>query len=126
MPLQQVGNCQYTAISTAGTTTLNPGQAGVPGPGAQGSLPTTFGVLYGVSQVSAGTGFAFTVYDIVPNTPAQIAASGTGSQTNTLLNGTGTAGQSFPAGISDEGVRYKGALVVVTSGTPGAINALWD
>lgn len=120
MPLAQVGNCQYTPISAAGTTTLNPGQAA-----AQGSLPTTFGVLYGVSQIAAGTAFAFTVYDLVPGTPAQLAA-GTNTVTNTLLNGTGTAGQGFPAGLQGEGVRYKGALVVVTAGVPGAINALWD
>ena len=120
------GNSQYTAISTAGTTTLNPGQAGVPGPGAQGSLPTSFGALDGVSQVSAGTGFGFTLYDIVPNTPAQIAASGTGSQTNTLMNGTGTAGQVFPAALAGVGLRYKGALIAVTTGTPGSINVSWD
>jgi hypothetical protein len=120
------GNAQYTAINTAGTTTLNPGQSGTPGIGQQGSLPASFGALYGVSQVSAGTSFAFTVYDIVPNTPAQIAASGTGSQTSTLMNGTGTAGQVFAAGIQGEGIRYKGALVVVTAGTPGLVNVSWD
>lgn len=110
--LPGIGNCQYTAISTAGTTTLNPGQASGP--------PTSFGVLYGVAQVAAGTGFAFTVYDIVPAAGQQAAS------TNTLINGTGSAGQFFDAAAPDVGMRYKGALVVVTSGTPGLINACWD
>jgi hypothetical protein len=113
MPLQLgEGNCQYTPIVSAGTTTLNPGQASGP--------PTSFGVLYGVSQLGAGTGFGFTVYDIVPGR-GQVAAA-----TNTLLNGTGSANQNFPAGVPGIGVRYQGALVVVTVGTPGVINALWD
>jgi len=99
------GNCQYTALTTAGTTTINPGGTGV------ASQP---GVLYGMLEVSAGTVFAATFYDIV------------GTATSTLLSGTGTAGQNIPAGPPGIGVRYRGALVVVTSGTPGLINALWD
>lgn len=111
--LPGIGNCNYTPITSAGTTTLNPGQAAGP--------PTSFGVLYGVSQVSAGTGFGFTVYDIVPAQGAAVPA-----QTNTLINGTGTAGQFFDAAAPDVGMRYKGALVVVTTGTPGVLNACWD
>jgi hypothetical protein len=114
MPLQLgEGNCQYTALNTAGTTTLNPGQASGP--------PTSFGVLYGMSVVSAGTAFACTLLDIVPAQGSAIAA-----QTNTLLNGTGSAGQNFPAGLAGVGVRYRGALVAICAGTPGLINALWD
>lgn len=113
MPAQLgVGNCQYTAISTAGTTTLNPGQAG--------PLAASPGVLYGMVTVAVGTGFAATVYDIVP------ASAAVAITTNTLLSGTGSAGQRFPAGLEGVGVRYRGALVVVSSGTPGQINALWD
>lgn len=112
MPLELgQGNCQYTGINTAGTSTLNPGPAGA---------PTTFGVFYGVATLAAGTGFGYTVYDIVPAV-AQVAAS-----TNTLMNGTNTAGVVQAPGQPGVGVRYKGALVVVTSGTPGLINALWD
>lgn len=107
-----VGNCQYTAISTAGTTTLNPGQ---PGP-----IAPSPGVLYGLQQIAAGTSFAATVVDIIPATAV------TAITTNTLLSGTGTAGQRFVAGLEGVGVRYRGALVVVSSGTPGQINALWD
>lgn len=113
MPLQQIGNCQYTPISTAGTSTLNPGQASGP--------PTSAGVFYGILQVAAGTGFGFTVLDVVPAQGSAIAV-----QTNTLLNGTGTAGQYFPVASQGVGVRYKGALLVVTTGTPGLINADWD
>jgi hypothetical protein len=113
MPLQLgEGNCQYTVLNTAGTSTLNPGQASGP--------PTSFGVLYGASVISAGTSFAFTALDVVP-AQGQVAA-----QTNTLLSGTGSAGQNFPAGIPGVGVRYRGALLFVTTGTPGQINALWD
>lgn len=107
-----VGNGQYTAISTAGTTTLNPGQAG--------PIASQPGVLYGMTQIAAGASFAATVLDIIP------ASGATAITTNTLLSGTGTAGQRFVAGLEGVGVRYRGALVVVSSGTPGQINALWD
>ena len=108
------GNLQYTVLSTAGTTTLNPGQ----GQGVQ-SQPGVFG---GVLVVAVGTTWAFTAYDIIPASPGGAAAS-----TNTLLNGTATAaGQQFPAGLVGENVRYRGALVIVTSGTPGIFNAQWD
>jgi hypothetical protein len=111
-----VGNGQYTAISTAGTTTLNPGQpAGAP--------PPAPGVLYGLTQIAPGTSFAATVLDLVP--PSNIGTNTT-TITNTLLSGTGTAGQRFVAGLEGVGVRYRGALVVVSTGTPGQINALWD
>jgi hypothetical protein len=127
MPLPQVGNSQYTALTNTGTTTLNPGQpsqVGAP-PGQSGNLPASFGVFYGLETIAAGTGFGATVYDLVPPTLAQYNA-GTSTQTLTLLNGTNTAGVSQAAGLAGVGVRYKGALVVVTTGTPGQINALWD
>lgn len=108
-----LGNGQYTAISTAGTATLNPGQAAGPA--------TSFGVLYGVNQLTAGASFAFTVLDAIPAQGPAVPA-----QTNTLLNGTGTANQQFNAGVPGVGIRYRGALLVVTTGTPGLINVLWD
>jgi len=104
------GNCQYTALTTAGTTTLNQGQVGTPS-----SQP---GVLYGSQQLAAGTNFGVTYLDIY--------VAGTATVTNTIATSTGTAGQNFPAGIPGVGVRYRGALVAVCAGTPGAINALWD
>jgi hypothetical protein len=116
VPLPQVVNAQYTALSTAGTTTLNAGQAG-------GGPPSSSGVLYGASVVSAGTGFAVTIVDIINPTGS---GTNTATITNTLMNGTGSAGQMLPAGIYSVGVRYRGALVAVTAGTPGQINVLWD
>lgn len=109
-----VGNLQYTVLTTAGTTTLNPGQAS--------GVASQPGVLGGFVAVAVGTTWSFTAYDIIPATPGGAAAG-----TNTLLNGTATAaGQQFPAGLNGENVRYRGALVVVTAGTPGVFNALWD
>jgi hypothetical protein len=78
------------------------------------------GCLYGFNTLSVGTSFAVTFYDViqgVPGSPSTLT-------TNTLMNGTGTANQILTPG--PVGVRFKGSLVAVTSGTPGAINALWD
>lgn len=108
------GNCQYTPMSTAGTYTLAAGQTQGP--------PTQAPVLFGVQVVGSGTSWAFTALDIVPATPGGAAAS-----TNTLLNGTATAaGQQFQAGVPGVGLRCKGSLVLVVTGTPGAFNGLWD
>lgn len=112
--IQGIGNCQYTALTTAGTTTLNQGQSAssVAGP------PSGVGVFYGLYQLASGTTFAATVYDIY--------VAGTTTATATLATGTGTAGQTFAPTPTGVGVRYRGALVAVATGTPGAINALWD
>lgn len=109
---QSMGNCGYSVLSTAGTTTLNPGQAA--------GRATTFAVLYGAATLDAGSSFAYSIYDIVP----QIGA--TPATTNTLMNGTNSAGSVQAAGLGGVGVRVKGALVAVTAGTPGKINVLWD
>jgi hypothetical protein len=113
MPINQSqGNCQYTLLNTAGTTTIN--QA------PQAPSNAQLGAFYGLSQITAGTTFGVTVYDIIP------AVGSVAVATNTLITGTGTAGQTFlPAG-SSLGVRYRGALVAVAAGTPGAVNLLWD
>lgn len=109
------GNCQYTPMSTAGTYTLNAGPAFGP--------PSQPGVFFGMQAIGSGTSWAFTAFDVLP--PAQPGGSSAG--TNTLLNGTTTAaGQQFPAGVTGLGVRYRGALVIVVTGTPGAFNGLWD
>jgi hypothetical protein len=111
-----VGNLQYTVVNTAGTTTLNPGQAS--------GIQSQCSVLGGVVAVAVGATWAFTLYDIIPASPGP---GGPGITTNTLLNGTATAaGQQFPAGLNGDNVRYRGSLVMVTTGTPGAFNALWD
>lgn len=119
MPLRAVGNAQYTQISTNGTTTLNPGDAaGVP------SKPDGNGVFYGADLVALGTSPVLSVYDLITSLTG---GTNTATTSNLLMNGTGTAaGQSFQVGV-DGGVRYKGALVAVTSGTAaGTWNALWD
>lgn len=132
-------NCQYTPIvggTNTSTTTLNPGQSGVPGPGQQGQQPSSFGVFYGASVLSLGTstttgtgtgGVAQVVnaYDVVPPTGL---GTNTATLTNLLMNGTATAPAVIQAGVPGIGLRYKGALVLTVAGgaTPGTTNALWD
>lgn len=108
------GNCGYTPSGTLGTQTLNPGPA-APGLG-QAANPQ--GVLYGYVMNSAGTaGMGVTFLDVIP---------GATVTTNTLLSGTLTAaGQSLQA-LNGVGIRYRGALILVTTGTAGAGNSLWD
>jgi hypothetical protein len=115
MPASQgIGNCQYTVVTTVGTATINTLQGSVfptiPGAGV--------GVLYGANETAAGTTYGITMVDIV--------VAGTTTSTNTLMNGTGTAGQILYPGPAGIGVRYKGSLVAITSGTAGSINVLWD
>jgi hypothetical protein len=117
------GNCQYTPIAAAGTNTINPGPALNAGGYRAPQPPTTFGVLYGIETVAPGTGFGATAYDIIAPTGL---GTNTATITNTLMNGTNSAGVVQAAGIPGVGVRYTGALVVVSSGTPGALNVLWD
>lgn len=118
--LRGVGNCQYTPISTNGTTTINPGQpAGTP------ANPDGNGVFYGADLIALGTSPVINVYDMITSLTG---GTNTTTTTNQLMNGTGTAaGQNLQAGVPGVGVRYKGALVAVTSGTAaGTWNALWD
>lgn len=116
-------NVGYTAIATVGTLTLNQGRSAY---GA--AYPVNFGpvvnagAFYGFETVNAGTSFAATFYDIILGTPGNPS----GTTTNTLLNGTGTAGQFLAPGPAGAGVRYNGSLVVITTGTAGLINAYWD
>lgn len=111
-------NCSYSVLTTAGTYTLNPG----PGSPAQGVGVGTPGAYYATYVTTFGTSPVFTVYDITP-VRGSVAAS-----TNVLHNGTATAvNQSFiPVTGGLIGIRYTGALVVVTTGTANALNVLWD
>jgi hypothetical protein len=95
------GCANYVPISTAGTTTIAAGG----------------GLYYGANAISAGTGFTYIPYDIVTagTTTNQLAAIGTAS--------TGVFGAAGPTGM---GIRFFGTLIVVTAGTPGAVNCLWD
>jgi hypothetical protein len=112
------GNAQYAVLTTAGTYTLNAGQAS-PAQGIAGLGPA--GAYYGMYVTTYGTAPVFSVYDIVP------ARGSVASSTNLLHNGTGTAvNQSFTPVGSVWGIRYTGALVVVVTGTANALNALWD
>ncbi len=92
----------YTVISTAGTT----------------AVATGGGVYYGVNVISIGTTWAVTPYDVVVS----------GTTTNTLAaTATATAAGLLGApGASGVGVRFLGQLALVTTGTPGQFNALWD
>jgi hypothetical protein len=102
--LNVAGASNYTTLTTAGTNTL-----------AQGG-----GVYYGVNVLSAGTSWTASPFDVVvtgtTTTTATLAAISTAT-------GPGIIGAPGAAGV---GVRFNGNLVLVTAGTPGAFNALWD
>lgn len=110
------GNCNYTPISTLGTTTVNPG------PAAAGQ--SFAGVFYGFNVLSTGTaGMGLAAYDIFTT----VTGTGTVTSTNQLLAATTTGpGQVVSAAPGELGIRYRGSLVVVTTGTAGGVNALWD
>lgn len=116
------GNCNYTPISTIGTQTINPGSPEIVGgqPLPQGQ---TYGVLYGFTLTSAGTAATVVTYlDIY----VTLSTAGTTTVTNTLLSGTASAAGNNVGVSGSYGIRYRGALVLVTSGTAGAGNSLWD
>lgn len=114
-PLGQ-GNCQYTAITTIGTQTVDPG-ATAADPGAAGR----YGVLYGFNLYAAGTAaVVVTYYDVVTNQATGVVS------TNTLLSGTASAAGANVAPPGNVGIRYKGTLLLITTGTAGSGNTLWD
>jgi hypothetical protein len=100
------GCANYTTISTAGTTTVDALAGG--------------GIFFALNCLSVGTSWTATAYDIY--------VTGTTTNTGQLIAtqtaaATGAQGGAGPAGL---GVRYNGSLVVVTTGTPGSWNVLWD
>ena len=99
-----VGCANYTYINTAGTTTLK----------------TTGGVYYGMNGISTGTTWVATPYDI--------NVSGTTTTTNNMTSSISltTLGFQGVPGPGGTGVRFTGALVVITTGTAGGVNILWD
>jgi hypothetical protein len=127
-----IGNCRYYPLTiAAGTATI------CTGPSSYGSAyPVNYGppaglnpnglngvgCLYGFLTLAAGTSYAVTLYDVIQGAPSAPATL----TTNTLVNGTGTAGQYIAAGPPGVGIRFVGSLVAVASGTPGAINVYWD
>lgn len=81
------------------------------------------GLYYGLMVTGIGTLWVGTVLDIYAT------GTGTASATNTLAAGItlGALGLAALAGPSGLGIRYKGTLQVVTSGTiAGSLNCLWD
>lgn len=98
------GMANYTYINTTGTTTLK----------------TTGGVYYGLNCIALGTAWTAVPYDV--------NVSGTTTTTNNL-NATSTAtavGFQGVPGPGGTGVRFTGSLAVVTGGTAGGWNVLWD
>lgn len=108
------GCANYRVITTAGTTTL-----GGNDPGGTGG-----GLLFGANAITQGTSWTVTPYDLV------YATSGTTTTTTTnqlMATTTATAaGQFAGPGGGSLGVQFLGSLVVVTAGTPGQWNILWD
>ena len=99
-----MGCADYTYITTAGTTTVKP----------------IGGVYYGLNAISTGTTWTATPYDI--------NITGTSTTTRNLtatITATAVGFQGVP-GPGGTGVRFLGSLVVVTSGTGGGWNVLWD
>lgn len=110
-----IGNCQYTQITTAGTTTV------VTGPTS--GIPTSSNALYGANVSVFGTSPTISCYDLIPPTPG----GGTSTQTLLLMAGTFTAaGQALNPQGGSVGVRIRGSLMVVTTGTANTWNVLWD
>ena len=116
--LREVGNARYTKLTGTGTTTLNAGQA------ASAQPQVDQGIFYGAVCLAVGTTYVISVYDMIPPTNN---GTNTATTTNLLMNGTCTAiGQQFVAAPVGIGIRYRGALVAIQSGTAGQINAVWD
>jgi len=99
------GCSNYTPLSTAGTATID---------------NSSGGILYGFNAISTGTSWTITAYDVY--------VQGTATNTNQLIATQTAAATGFQGnpGSGGTGVRYNGSLVVVTTGTPGLWNVLWD
>ena len=99
------GCANYTPLSTAGTTTIDSSGGGI---------------LYGFNAISIGTSWTITAYDVY--------VTGTTTNTNQMIATQTAAAVGFQGnpGSGGTGVRYNGNLVVVTTGTPGLWNVLWD
>lgn len=93
-PIQQ--SVAYNLISTAGTTTVDPGP----------------GVFYGINVIGAGTASTLQIFD------------GTNAITGTLTDtAVGAIASGIPAGI---GVRYLTSLIVVSAGTAVSTAAIYS
>jgi len=102
------GCANYTAITTAGTSTVKTGG----------------GIFYGFVAVATGTAFTITPYDIYVSVTGTTTSTTTTQMYATSTTGGATSSINITAGAA--GVRVNGSLVVVTTGTPGQWNVLWD
>ena len=102
------GCANYTAVTTAGTSTIKP----------------TGGIFYGFVAVATGTSFTITPYDIYTTVTGTSTTTTTSQMYATSTAGAATGSINITAGAA--GVRINGQLVVVTAGTPGQWNILWD
>jgi hypothetical protein len=93
-PMQQ--SVAYNLLTTAGTTTVDPGP----------------GVFYGVNVITPGTASTIQVLD------------GTNALTGTLTDqSAGALAAGIPSGV---GVRYLTSLVVITAGTAVSTAAIYS
>ena len=88
--------CNYTVITTAGTTTVG----------------NAAGVFFGAVQTALGTGETISVYD---GTNVLL-----GTSTYTAVN------QLFSPTQGSVAVRFTNDLIVITGGTAGTVNVYWD
>lgn len=109
------GNCQYAISTATGTVTVN----------SQGPRPQPqSGLYYGARLIALGTAPVLTVLDLYTT----VTSTGTTTTTTTIDVCTGTAaGQAFPAMGGAVGLRLRGSLVVVSTGTAaGTWLVGWD
>jgi len=103
-----LGCANYTPVTTTGTTTIK----------------ATGGIFYGYVAVANGTSFTITPYDIYTSVTGTTTSTTTAQLYATSTTGGATSSINITAGAA--GVRVNGSLVVVTTGTPGQWNVLWD
>jgi hypothetical protein len=102
------GCANYTAITTAGTSTIKSGG----------------GIFYGFVAVANGTSFTLTPYDVYVSVTGTTTSTTTTQMYPTSTAGTPSSTVNITAGAA--GVRFNGQLLAVTAGTPGQFNVLWD
>jgi len=100
------GCANYSVISTIGTTTVDANTGG--------------GIYYGLNCIALGTTWTAVPYDVYT-----VAGVTTTNTMYAVQTATAVGFQANP-GSGGTGVRFNGNLVVVTGGTPGIWNVLWD
>ena len=95
------GCANYSILSTAGTSTVDSSGGGI---------------FFGLNCIAVGTTWTATAYDVFGTNTNQLIATQTAAATGFQGN----------PGSGGTGVRYSGSLILVTTGTPGVWNVLWD